>query len=196
MVLIFRGKQIPLSHYVGSRKSSPSKYLLAFVMAFGYVQVVYYYFLLIPSSWTTSYDEASSSLQFSSMEPLWLIFTLMVDVLLVPIAEELVFRGVVFGLLRERFSFVFSALLSSLLFGISHGHPVWMVYTFVFGLIACTVREKFTNIRLTMLMHATLNFFGTLNPYLPLETGVQLIIMGAGIAIFALTAIGMKRVHA
>ncbi len=51
-----------------------------------------------------------------------------------PVAEELVFRGLIFRLGRRHWGFLPAALISSLVFGLAHGEP-W----FLFGLIGLGV---------------------------------------------------------
>ena len=51
-----------------------------------------------------------------------------------PVAEELLMRGVVFGALRERWSFLASALVSAVLFVGLHGTLVHVPLTFLLGL--------------------------------------------------------------
>ena len=56
------------------------------------------------------------------------------------IVEELVFRGFIFGTLRNR-SFIAAAVLSTLGFSLSHGNFEQAVYTGLLGFALCSVRE-------------------------------------------------------
>jgi membrane protease YdiL (CAAX protease family) len=45
-------------------------------------------------------------------------------VILAPLFEELVFRGLLFAILRRRFRFLPAALISAAIFGLAHGYGV------------------------------------------------------------------------
>ena len=66
-------------------------------------------------------------------------------VVIAPIAEELVFRGWLYGKLRNtitgKFSIIISMLLVSILFGILHGQWNVGVNVFAMSLILCALRE-------------------------------------------------------
>lgn len=54
-------------------------------------------------------------------------------VVLAPIAEEIIFRGVIFHAMKEKFSIVFAILMSALLFMLFHMNILQTVYQFVLG---------------------------------------------------------------
>jgi uncharacterized protein len=71
------------------------------------------------SHWTEWFDEdlvwGSSSVTMVS---------LLEYVILAPLFEELVFRGLLFAILRRRFRFLPAALISAAIFGLAHGYGV------------------------------------------------------------------------
>ena len=64
-------------------------------------------------------------------QPVWLL--LLAVGILAPVAEELVFRGLLFGRLKDWMNPGTAVLISSLIFGIYHGNMVQLVYAFLLG---------------------------------------------------------------
>ena len=61
---------------------------------------------------------------------------------LVPISEELVFRGMMFKRLREQSGFMHAAIFSSVVFALLHGNMVQMLYAFATGMMLSYVYEN------------------------------------------------------
>jgi membrane protease YdiL (CAAX protease family) len=76
---------------------------------------------------------------------------------LVPIVEEFVFRGVLFGWLRQRFAFMPAALLSSAVFGAFHVRPEAAIVTGAIGFVLAWLYEKSRSIVPAILMHQVYN---------------------------------------
>ena len=76
--------------------------------------------------------------------------------LLAPFAEELFFRGLVFGWLR-RWGFWFAALVSAGLFGLAHGVNVVLPASFALGLLNAIAYERSGSIWPAIVSHATFN---------------------------------------
>ena len=74
-----------------------------------------------------------------------------------PIAEELVFRGMVFRTLRKGFPFAVAALLSGVCFGIYHMNWVQGVYASCLGVVLAFVYERTKSILGAILFHIFFN---------------------------------------
>lgn len=85
-----------------------------------------------------------------------------------PMSEELLMRGVVFGVLRERWSFLASALVSAVLFVGLHGTLVHVPLTFLLGLFCAVLRERYGCVWHPIAAHAGVNALTTF--VLPLVT--------------------------
>lgn len=97
-------------------------------------------------------------------------------VVLAPLAEEVLFRGYLFGKIRKLAPFWISAIMASLTFGLAHlwagpGTALqWLVAidTFVLSLVLCLLREHTGAIWAGVLVHAIKNgiafYFVYLNP--------------------------------
>lgn len=82
-------------------------------------------------------------------------FTLLVVV--APVAEELLFRGYLFGRIRERSGFWFSAVITSWTFAVLHGQLNVGIDVFILSLFLCYLREKFDSIWPGVLVHGLKN---------------------------------------
>jgi hypothetical protein len=81
---------------------------------------------------------------------------------LVPICEELVFRGLIFKRLRVTSSFFMAMLYSALIFGIMHGNLVQILYGFLLGLMLAYVYEKYGSIWAPITAHMAMNILSVL----------------------------------
>lgn len=76
---------------------------------------------------------------------------------IIPISEELLFRGLLFKRCRGMMGFWPAALSISILFGFSHGNLVQFVYAMGLGLLLAYVCEKYGSIKAPFLLHMTAN---------------------------------------
>ena len=77
--------------------------------------------------------------------------------IIVPIAEELMFRGVLFRRFMENRSFWYAALWSSLFFVLMHQDGAQMVYALLLGIFLCYVYEKFGSLKAPAVLHVAAN---------------------------------------
>lgn len=94
---------------------------------------------------------------FAPNNPLALVLAFTALVLVVPVAEELIFRGFIFKGVRSAFSFPVTALVVSLLFAVAHGDIAVGVDVFALSLVVCYLREKTGSVWPGILLHATKN---------------------------------------
>ena len=91
--------------------------------------------------------------------PLYL--TVIFAVVIGPIVEEAMFRGILLPRLLP-FGEGFAILTSALLFGLFHTNFEQFFYAFSIGLIFGVVMSKTGRLRYTVFLHMALNFFGTI----------------------------------
>lgn len=77
--------------------------------------------------------------------------------LIVPITEELIFRGLVYKRLCAVCPVILAAFLSALGFGAFHGNLVQGIYAFFCGLALCAVMEKYKTIQAPVFLHMAMN---------------------------------------
>lgn len=126
-----------------------------------------------------SYDETIS--------PLFDADTIIVAVyviILTPIIEELMLRGILFNRLRHGVSFTVANILQAMVFGIYHWNIIQGLYAFVIGLILGYIYEKTRTLLAPIIVHAIINGSGFLIMWLSLGQYIPpwlAIIVGGGL---------------
>lgn len=90
-------------------------------------------------------------------QPLEFIAGFLTLVILTPIFEETVFRGMLFKGLRRRLPFWLSAAVTSLIFAAAHMQLNVAIDTFALGLILCYLVERSSSVVPAILLHALKN---------------------------------------
>ena len=79
----------------------------------------------------------------------------------IPVTEEITFRGVIFGQLRRAFGPWVSVILSALIFGVMHGLTVHIGYAVACGIIIAACYHLTDSILAPILLHSIFNIFGS-----------------------------------
>lgn len=74
-----------------------------------------------------------------------------------PLAEEMIFRGIVYGAFRRYFPISVAMLITSALFGVYHGNIVQGTYAFVFGFMMVWLYEYFGTFWAAVAVHVIAN---------------------------------------
>ncbi len=90
------------------------------------------------------------------------IFTLLTAVIIVPIFEELIFRGIILDGFLKQYSPIKSIIISSLIFGIVHFNPWQFAIAFLGGLFIGWIYYKTQSVSLAIFIHFINNATGTL----------------------------------
>ena len=97
-------------------------------------------------------------IMFDSKLPSWAMFVICIEaVILAPIAEELIFRGVLFSTLRNNLSFALSALISAVLFSLLHGNYLSFLPIAVLAFVFSWIYEKTNNLAYPIILHSIYN---------------------------------------
>lgn len=160
MMVIFHKDRIKekLSGYVPNKKAALWKYAGIFVMAAAMTLGLNN---LIEIS---GINEVSASYE-STMDSLYAAsFPMQIICLgiLVPVCEEMVFRGLIFRRMRQNVSFLRAALFSTGIFAFLHGNLVQMLYGFFMGLTFCYLYEKYGSVKAPVFAHMTANIFSVI----------------------------------
>lgn len=109
-----------------------------------------------PSIWD-NYEKLVETSGLGSINALMVVYS----VLLAPICEELIFRGVTLKLFKVSVPFWFANIMQAFLFGLFHLNWVQGCYAFVLGLLLGFVCEKGRSIYYSIGLHILFNFWGT-----------------------------------
>lgn len=104
------------------------------------------------SSMSSGYEETSTK-QFSLS--LWA--GLLMYGLCTPVAEEIVYRGLVYNRLRRYFEMPVPLIVAPLLFGVAHGNMVQLLYGFMMGFVICFVYERYGSFIYPVIFHIAAN---------------------------------------
>ncbi len=99
-----------------------------------------------------NYSKTSANVMSSNL-PLQLI-TL---VILGPIMEELMFRGLIYNRLKQFNEKTIAAYISALIFAVYHFNLVQGIYTFILGLLIAYVYEEYKSIVAPIILHIAAN---------------------------------------
>lgn len=109
--------------------------------------------ILIPS-----YIKTQNQLEYASNS----IIQLVICIILVPICEEIIYRGAIFGYLREKYNIVGACIIQALFFGMAHGNIVQGIYTFILGIALALIYIYSNSLLGSIILHITFNLFGML----------------------------------
>ena len=80
---------------------------------------------------------------------------------LAPIAEELLFRGLIYGTLRRALKWPAAILVSCAIFGLMHGQLLWVIYAFLMGVALTLIYDKYRTLLASMAFHIAFNITGS-----------------------------------
>ncbi|MBQ6835476.1 MAG: CPBP family intramembrane metalloprotease [Clostridia bacterium] len=132
------------------------------------------------------YNAASSNMSVSAS-----MMTLIGVAVLVPIMEEIVFRGIILNRFSRVMPVEMAIILQGLIFGLMHGDIIWITYAVFMGLVLGYIKVCTNSLKASIAMHMAYNiaspiggmitysFMGTGNAELVLVlTGTILMISG------------------
>ena len=136
---------------------------------------------LLPAAWLEDYAQASASLTQFGLIPF------VSTALVAPLAEEVIFRGLVQSRLARAMPGWPAVLIASALFALGHGQPVWMGYAFCLGLVLGVMAWRAGSILPSLLTHILFNTIGQLLalPQLEQANGLVVLAVLAGVGVVA-----------
>ena len=151
LLLWFLLRKKPLSEAAGLRHCSGWTVGFCAFGAVGLYVLVSLVLALLPESWMAEYGKAMRLSTETGMIPALAV------VAGAPLAEELVFRGVIQSRLERAMPVWIAMVLQAVLFGFIHGTPVQIGYAFLMGLLFGYIRYRTGSILPTIAAHAAFN---------------------------------------
>lgn len=124
--------------------------------------------------WYRTYEELLKSVGFGNVTLLLAIYS----VLIAPISEELIFRGVTMKYAEKAMPFIAANILQAFLFGLFHANVIQGAYAFVVGLFCGYVCHKGGSLYLSILFHMLFNLWGTFAPEFLNYSGDSILLHG------------------
>lgn len=88
------------------------------------------------------------------------ILSLIIVIVLIPIFEEIFFRGVIFGFLRDNYSIPLALVLQAFIFAICHYNLIQGIYAFILGLFLGIFFYVTNSLYASLVANITYKFFG------------------------------------
>ena len=173
MLVIARLLSIKTDPLIKMNKLKPDQVACLVIIGLGMLGVVTTYIIVadkiatfIESMKNAMEDYRESVDRFSDtpqvVVPVWdSIIYVITLCFIVPVTEEVTFRGVIFGQLRRGFGPWVSVFLSAVLFGIMHGISVHIGYAIACGLIIAACYHITDSLVAPIILHAVFNIFGS-----------------------------------
>lgn len=183
-ILMFKNKEENLMMRCKFNKTKISSIILSILAAIG-LMLVSSSFLYLTQNIFKDYDKVISNISAGEKS----IFGVVCVVVLIPIFEEIFFRGLVFNELRKNISLLLSIVIQALIFALAHGNVKQGVYTFLLGVITAAAYTWTKSIWSNIAIHITFNLLGSLPIPDVLYNKVSVviyIILGIGIIVFSL----------
>ncbi len=135
--------------------------------------------------WYQTYEDLMRSIGFGNVTPLLALYS----ILIAPVSEELIFRGVTLHYAAKALPLIAANILQAVLFGVFHGNVIQGTYAFTVGLFCGYVCLRGGSIYLSILFHMLFNLWGTFAPEFLSYSGnsilIHLVIFAAAVLITA-----------
>lgn len=169
------------------------------------IQYLYTYIEILYPEWFVEYNELMNLGHYSMPA---VIAMYIYSVIIAPIHEEFLIRGVTQNFAKKAFPFWLANIVQAAIFGVLHMNIIQGSYAFLVGLFIGYVMHKAKNIWIPILFHFFFNLFGTIVPLkllgenadsaYVLVIAIGIAILSAGIVLFEFTinnrdiALGIK----
>ena len=145
-----------------TRKITPAGILWTLVLAYAVqhaVSIIIGFLAFMLPETVAAYEEMVESAGLTDYSLTW-VFAV---VILPPLVEETVFRGLILHYLKKGGARFWAAnLIQAVLFGIYHGNLIQGIYAFCIGVLLGYLAERYNSLIIPVLVHALFNLFGTL----------------------------------
>lgn len=181
LLFALRKKKVPEALCL--RKISGGAVVSAALMGLGFNYLMGLLFLLLPEKWLSSYEEASDA---AFEGEFWLVAIAVA--IMAPLVEEIVFRGLIYTRLKKGMPVAAATVITSVWFGVMHGHPLWIAFAALFGLLMIWIFERTQSLFGSMAFHFGCNLLAVISMALPEDTPdwVGFVMLGVGVSFSAI----------
>ena len=178
-----------------TKKITPAGILWTLVLAYAVqhaVSIIIGFLAFMLPETVAAYEEMVESAGLTDYSLTW-VFAV---VILPPLVEETVFRGLILHYLKKGGARFWAAnLIQAVLFGIYHGNLIQGIYAFCIGVLLGYLAERYGSLIIPVLVHALFNLFGTLGVELESMILPEIVQMMLIYGCVPLTAILLVLIH-
>ena len=163
--LFFAVRKKNFAEEIGWNAQEPFSLTAPFVFGFGIAAVCSFLLGLLGAFFVSvlpgaeeafqAYEENMGTLTSDS-----LILNFLSTVIFAPLAEEVVFRGLVYTRLRRAFPKWAAVVTAGIVFGLVHGNLIQILYAAPLGMLLCLIYEKYRSIWGSLAVHVGFNLTG------------------------------------
>ena len=141
---------------IDREKSGIPEILLLFLTGAGFAQYVNLFVGILQSYFNyTAYSESMERMTNGKS----LVILILWRGIVAPIAEEMIFRWLIYLRLRDHLGIITSGVISAGIFGIYHGNWAQGLYAFIMGMIFAYLLEMGGNLWVSIFLHAGANIW-------------------------------------
>lgn len=153
-------------HWKGNRRLTFLEHLKYLAFAFFPVTILYGIMIILMRMGSVPAEAAGSISSFGN-----LIYVLLLGCVLMPLVEEIMFRGIMFHTLAKEGT-AFAVIVSSLCFAVGHNNPVNMIIGLADGIIFALLADKTGGIKYGYFYHVVVNIVGSIVIPLVMQQGL------------------------
>lgn len=191
--LFFLVREKKLSREIQLNKCSKENIFASCLFAVGVAFVLGFLIESIPfpDHLMESFTQSHNSLRTGN-----LVINFITVAIIGPITEEIIFRGLIYTRLKAGMPVIAAAVISSIMFGISHGEAIWILDAFIFGLAIIWVFETTKSLYACIAVHITNNTIAQITQYLPQNSRVMdLCITAVCAAILVCSVLYLRKIN-
>lgn len=175
----------------------PAAFIWLLILAFAVQHLTSLVFAVIDLFSRDVIENYSNMVQSSGLTEYsfaWFLSTL----LLPPLTEEIIFRGLIFGYLRKTgMPFLAANLIQAVCFGIYHQNVAQGIYTALLGFLLGYLARRYRTLLAPMYLHFLYNLFGTVlvdleNSFLPSAGQSLLVLQSIPLTVLAIVMIQLR----
>lgn len=157
IALIFLPSDYGMKDRINIKRIPIKEYFNILILGIG-ITILLLFLSSILTKLIPSYNEVANQLATSRGSALQLIIT----IALIPIYEEIFYRGIIFGYLRKNFNIIVAIVVQALVFGVMHLNLVQGIYTFILGIVLALIYMYSESILGNITVHIIFNLLGIL----------------------------------
>ena len=157
IALIFLPSDYGIKDRISIKKIPIKEYFNILILGIG-ITILVLFLSSILTKLIPSYNEVANQLATSR----GCVSQLIITIVLIPIYEEIFYRGIIFGYLRKNFNIIVAIVVQALVFGVMHLNLVQGIYTFILGIVLALIYMYSESILGNITVHIIFNLLGIL----------------------------------